>query len=95
MTRTTLLLILSLYALGSFSQQAPAFKSLTSEDGLSNGFVTCIYQDEQGFMWFGTAHGLNRYDGYEFRSWYSEVDNANSMCHDVIWTLFGSSDGTI
>ena len=38
---------------------------LTQEHGLSNNIVTSIVQDRQGFMWFGTHDGLNKYDGYQ------------------------------
>lgn len=42
------------------------FRSLTINQGLSQGMVQCMAQDEQGFLWFGTKDGLNRYDGYTF-----------------------------
>jgi signal transduction histidine kinase/ligand-binding sensor domain-containing protein len=43
------------------------FSSLTEEDGLSDNKVNCFFQDSKGFMWIGTADGLNRYDGSLFR----------------------------
>ncbi|MBD2753484.1 hybrid sensor histidine kinase/response regulator transcription factor [Spirosoma validum] len=42
------------------------FDHLSVEDGLSSNSVMCILQDREGFMWFGTNDGLNKYDGYTF-----------------------------
>lgn len=41
----------------------PRFKTVSVEDGLSQSSVYSIYQDSKGYMWFGTADGINRYDG--------------------------------
>lgn len=43
------------------------FKNYVVEDGISNNIITCCHQDAQGYMWFGTRDGLNRFDGYSFR----------------------------
>lgn len=42
------------------------FKNISISEGLSQSTIFCIYQDSQGYMWFGTMFGLNRYDGYQF-----------------------------
>ena len=47
------------------------FRRLDTREGLSNSMVSCIFRDSQGYMWFGTGYGLNRYDGYRFRTFYS------------------------
>ena len=47
--------------------------------GLSNSAVLSLYQDNHGFMWFGTASGLNRYDGYDTRIYRSLKDDGNSL----------------
>ncbi len=45
-------------------QNRPAkFQRLSHEQELSQSTVYCILQDHQGFMWFGTQAGLNKYDG--------------------------------
>jgi len=41
-------------------------------DGLSSNSVLSIIQDNKGFMWIGTSNGLNRYDGYNFVSYFPE-----------------------
>jgi len=43
------------------------FNHIATEDGLSSNSVNAIIQDSDGFMWFGTRFGLNRYDGTQFR----------------------------
>lgn len=47
-------------------QVTNSFEHLSVKDGLSNNSVNCILQDREGFMWFGTNDGLDRYDGYTF-----------------------------
>jgi ligand-binding sensor domain-containing protein len=43
------------------------FKHFDINDGLSQNTVLSIFQDRQGFMWFGTKNGLNRFDGLTFK----------------------------
>ncbi len=42
------------------------YEHLSVKDGLSQISVVSIYEDSEGFMWFGTRDGLNKYDGYNF-----------------------------
>ncbi len=44
----------------------PRFKTYSTENGLSHDGVSCIVEDAEGFIWFGTWDGLNRYDGNKF-----------------------------
>ncbi len=47
------------------------FVHYTVKDGLSDNYITCIQQDEQGYIWAGTDIGLNRFDGTAFKNFYS------------------------
>ncbi len=38
------------------------------EKGLSQNTVNCILQDQEGYIWAGTWSGLNRFDGYSFKT---------------------------
>lgn len=62
----------------------PVRTCLGIDQGLSNNFVRCIYQDKKGFMWFGTYDGLNRYDGYEFKIFRNSFKNARSLVNNWI-----------
>jgi signal transduction histidine kinase/streptogramin lyase len=44
------------------------FERFSSDDGLSADFVNCIEQDSLGFLWIGTNDGINRFDGYTFKT---------------------------
>jgi ligand-binding sensor domain-containing protein/AraC-like DNA-binding protein len=63
------------------------FKHLSIEDGLSQSTVRAILQDDFGFMWIGTADGLNRFDGYEFTIFRNNPDDHFSICGDYINAL--------
>ncbi len=60
------------------------------EKGLSQNSIFSIYQDEIGFMWFGTWDGLNRYDGYSFISFSAFTDDGkpslgkNESINDIV-----------
>ena len=53
-------------------------RHISVEDGLSNRFVNTVFEDSRGFIWIGTQHGLNRYDGYNFTTFTTENSNLRS-----------------
>ena len=64
-------------------------------DGLSQTKVAQIVQDDQGFMWFGTQYGLNRFDGYNFKVFVHDPRNPNSLSGVFINALFKDRTGTL
>ncbi len=74
-------------------QQELKFTNITIEDGLSHSKVNCIYQDSQGFMWFGTNEGLNKYDGYKFTVFQPDPDNPHSISANLIRCILEDSKG--
>ncbi len=57
-------------------------------DGLSQSSVFVTLQDNAGYLWFGTANGLNRYDGYEFQVFTHNPNNPATLSNDYIGALF-------
>lgn len=79
-----LVVVLILQPLLSFAIVYPAIDHLSINNGLSNNEVRCIYQDDQGFVWFGTYDGLNRYDGYNFKIFRNNPNNSKSIINNWI-----------
>lgn len=60
------------------------FDHLSTEDGLSYQEVYHIIQDGQGFIWFATGEGLNRYDGYEFKIYKHDQADLTSLSRNHV-----------
>jgi len=69
------------------------FKHLSVEDGLSQSTVHAIIQDKNGFMWFGTDIGLNKYDGNKFVVYQNNAIDSTSIASNFIVELFEDSYG--
>ena len=78
-----LFLILSLASSFVFNEEL-IFKNFNSADGLSQHDVNCIIQDKDGFMWFGTNDGLNKYDGYNFKIFRPSKNTSGSISGRII-----------
>jgi ligand-binding sensor domain-containing protein len=72
-----------------------SFDHLTSKDGLSQNVVTAILKDSEGFMWFGTENGLNRYDGYDFTVYHYQPNDTSSISENRIKCIFEDSRGNL
>ncbi len=65
---------------------------ITVEDGLSQGFVSDMIQDDLGFLWIGTFYGLNRYDGYRFKQYNYDPFDSLSIPDNFIRSLYDYQD---
>jgi hypothetical protein len=71
------------------------FEPFTQDQGLSNNGITCLLQDQRGFLWIGTEDGLNRYDGYGFKVYRHRPTDPNSLPANFIRALAQGPDGTL
>lgn len=71
------------------------FNHLSIQDGLSQNSINCIFQDRQGFMWFGTEDGLNKYDGYRFEIFKQRPDEPSSLSHNFVYAIHQDQQGYI
>jgi len=63
------------------------FDRISIQQGLSQSSVHVAFQDSRGFMWFGTQDGLNRYDGYTFKTFKPDPDVTTSLSDRWITSL--------
>lgn len=77
------------------AQSNVKFTHLTNLNGLSQSTVQAILKDKQGFMWFGTQDGLNRYDGYTFRAYRHIPKDSTSLRRSHILSLYEDRQGNV
>ena len=71
------------------------FNHLSRDEGLSQSVAQCILQDRTGFLWFGTQDGLNRYDGYRFKVYRFDPEDAHSLPNDWILAMQEDPSGDL
>lgn len=71
------------------------FTTISTQNGLSSNSVVSITQDSLGFMWFATLKGLNRYNGYNIKTYYADKNDSTSLAHNEIKTIFYTSTGDL
>ena len=64
---------------GVYYYDGKSFKNFTTNDGLLNNEVVCIYEDKTGNIWFGVNGGASRYDRKSFRNY---LIDGNSITED-------------
>ena len=72
---------------------SPKFERVTIEQGLSSNVVFCVSQDRDGFLWFGTNTGLDRYDGYQFKNYSNGQNDSTSLSDNLVLSIAEDKDG--
>ncbi len=71
------------------------FRRLSENIQLSNLNITAIAEDSKGFLWVGTLDGINRFDGYDFKTYRNIENDTTSLVKNRVETIFEDSDGTL
>ncbi len=82
--------------IGLQAQTDLRFEYLSEQDGLSNNRILSIHQDREGFIWFGTWEGLNKFDGYTFTVFQPDSHNpTQTLSHNVISDIVEDRNGLL
>ena len=89
-----LLLLLCKHTCG---QQSFGFINITTEDGigLASNLVTSLYQDEKGYIWVGTANGLQRFDGSKFIEVSTSKAGRDNILHARLSQIIPADSGKL
>jgi methyl-accepting chemotaxis protein/ligand-binding sensor domain-containing protein len=80
---------------GSLAAQAIQFRAVGTSHGLSSTVISDILQDSRGFMWFGTANGVHRYDGYRSTVYRRQRNSPGSLLNAEITALYEDRAGDV
>jgi signal transduction histidine kinase/ligand-binding sensor domain-containing protein len=80
---------------GQMPRDAVKFERLGLDEGLSQSSIYAIAQDRTGFLWLATQDGVNRYDGYTFRTFRNIPDDSLSLALNWINDIYTAPSGRI
>lgn len=86
-------LLISYSAIGQFNNLK--FENLDMFNGLSSSTCVEILQDKEGFLWFGTIDGLNKYNGYEFEIYRSVLNDSTSISNNRVNAIEEDNAGNL
>lgn len=92
---TSIILLLLTHTILRAQKTGYQFSHLDITNGLSNNRVNCVYKDAGGFMWFGTASGLNRYEGYKFKLFKHDAKDPKSLLDNNVTSIFEGPQNTM
>ncbi len=87
--------VLLIYSISPGQHKGAIFHHLEKKHGLSSSNVEAVIQDSEGLYWIATQNGLNRFDGTNIRSFYSNSVDSNSLSHNHCTSLIEDDNGDI
>ena len=93
MRRILFLIAFLSIALVISAQRNCFFTHYSSEDGLSQNTVMSILQDHKGNLWFSTWDGINRFNGYSFKTYKARQGNFISLTNNRVDRMYEDPDG--
>lgn len=91
--RICIILCITCLFSASLTAQLLDADKITIEQGLSQGMIYDILQTRDGFLWVATKDGLNRYDGYNFKTYINSIFDPYSLAENTVTKLYEDSRG--
>jgi len=84
-------ILIALFLTNSLYAFSAKISNITVKDGLPSTIVRDVLQDNFGFLWIATKHGLVKYDGYEVEI----INDYDDKSLGDIWSLVLNDDNHI
>ncbi len=81
-----MLLLCTVATAGEYLKTEYSYRKYTTQDGLPDMIINCIFQDSKGYLWLGLNNGLARYDGVKF---HSVISNPEARIYRISETVEG------
>jgi ligand-binding sensor domain-containing protein len=72
-----------------------SFRRISPAGGFTYGAINTIAEDANGFIWFGTAHGLYRYNSSDVQKFVHNPNDSTTIPGNAIRTIFPDSGGKL
>ncbi len=73
---------------------AQIFNHITPRDGITGGFINSIIEDSNGFLWFATNTGLDKYNGYEFVNFRADSEDSTTISDSRVLEILEYNETT-
>ncbi|WP_412468301.1 two-component regulator propeller domain-containing protein [Pedobacter sp. KLB.chiD] len=83
------------FAISICKGQSHYFRQYQADDGLAHNSVNTVIQDKKGMIWVGTRGGLNRFDGYTFKTFKDEKSRFGNIGNNIIVSLAEDKNGIL
>ncbi|WP_214227928.1 ATP-binding protein [Pedobacter sp. B4-66] len=90
-----LILLGFVFARSVSAQTSSGHELISTTQGLSQGLINDMLQDREGFIWIATKGGLNRYDGYTFKTFTTDLQDNSSISSNSISNLLEDRYGRL
>ncbi|WP_316812285.1 two-component regulator propeller domain-containing protein [Pedobacter heparinus] len=87
--------VMLFFAVLSCKGQSYYFKHYQADNGLAHNSVTSIIQDKKGLIWIGTRGGLNRFDGYTFKTYKNKKDKFGNVGNNIVTAIVEDKNGML
>ncbi len=87
--------IFLLFSINASLGQGIQFDHYGVDGGISQSVILCIFQDSEGYLWFGTQDGLNKFDGYSFESYLFDPFDTTTISNNWIFDITEDDNGLL